>query len=110
MRHGPSQRDLAAVLQPDRETAREFAISHGSPSALNSRRLSETRGASCLFGRLQWEAAGRAARLAEELDLFPAIGTEAVDVADDRSAAGAPRRKREIERPSRACAQHFAGP
>jgi len=33
--------------------------------------------------------------------LLPAVGTEAVDVGDDRAAAGAARRERKIERPAR---------
>ena len=31
--HGAGDRDLAAVLQPDRETSREVAISHGGAGA-----------------------------------------------------------------------------
>jgi hypothetical protein len=45
--------------------------------------------------------ASAAAAFAEKLDLAPAFGTKSVDIRNDRPAAGATRRKREIERPPR---------
>ena len=102
MRHCPSDRDLSPVLQANRETSGEIIIGDCSPRASNSRRRRETPAAGFLFGGLERQTAAIAAGFAQELDLHPAVRAETVDVIDDRSAASAPRRKREIEHRSRA--------
>ena len=88
-RHCPCYRDLATVFQADRETARQVAIRHRSPGPLDARRSSQAGAANLLFGRLERHAAGPTAAIAEKLDVLPAIGAEAVNIADDRPTAGA---------------------
>ena len=100
-RHGPRDRDLAAVFQADRQAPRQFVIGDGGAGPRNPRRLSKAGGAG-RFGRLKRQAAGRAAAVAEKFDLLPALGAEAMHLGDDRAASGAARRKREIERRARA--------
>ena len=90
-RHRPCDRDLAAVFEPDRQASRNVVIRDRGPSARNPRRPRQADPAVLGLGRLEWKAAGRAACVAEEFDLFPAIGAEAVDVGDDNAAGGAAR-------------------
>jgi len=102
MRHGPRDRDLAAVFEADGEASREIVICDRRPGARYSRRDSKAARAGGLLGRLKRKATTGAASFAQELDLLPAIRAEAVNVLDDCPAARAPGRKREIEHRSRA--------
>ena len=96
-----AMRDLAPIFQPDREAARQFVISHGRSGPRDPRRLGEADARSSSPPSPEAGFRRSRSRIAQELDLPPAIGAEAVDLADDRPASGAARRQREIERPAR---------
>src|SRR5581483_5672309 len=100
MGHRSCDRDLPPIFEPDREASRQVTVRDCRSSALNARRNRKAAGADALFGGLEGHSAAAAAAFAEELDLFPAIGAEAVRVGDDRAAARAARRQGEIQRRS----------
>src|SRR3954451_17465207 len=97
MRHGPRDRDLAAIFEPDGEATSNIAVSYRSARARNSRRPREASPANCLFRCLQRQSAHGAARAAKKLDSLPAIGTEAMYVGGDGAAAGTSRRQRKVQ-------------
>jgi NADH dehydrogenase [ubiquinone] 1 alpha subcomplex assembly factor 5 len=100
-RHGPRDRDLTPIFEAYGERSRDVAVSHCRARSCDPRHSRQARAASPLVSRLQRHSARRAAAVAEELHLFPAIWAEGVDIGDDRPAAGAAWRKREIECPAR---------
>jgi len=91
-RHGASDRDLSTIFEADCEVSRNLSIGHRGAGARDPRGPCEANAARGLLGRLERQPAGHATRMAKELDAFPAIGTKAVHVIDDRAAARAARR------------------
>lgn len=100
--------DLAAIFEPNRESARQIVIGDCSARPCNSRRPCKAGAASRLLGRLERQPAGLATRMAEKLDLFPAIGAKAVNLGDDRAATRTAGRQGKIERPPRNRPEHHA--
>lgn len=110
MRHRPSDRDLSSVFEPDRQAAGKIIIGDCCACTFDTRGLCQAACAGRLLRRLERQSATAAAGFTEEVDQLPAIGTEAVNVRDDRAATGAARRKRKIERRAGANAYNGAKP
>ena len=105
--HRPRNRNLAAVFEADSEASRQVVISNRCTASRNPRRRCEANTARVLLRGPQRQPAGRAARITQEFNLFPALGTKAVHVAYDDAAACAAGRKRKIQHPTRGTANHI---
>ena len=103
-RHGLGDRDLSSVFRADRKSSRQLAIGDRGTRARDSGRLRQASGADGRARELQRQAAGLTPARAEKIELLPAVRAEGVHFRHDRAAAGAARRKREVEHAKRAVA------
>lgn len=108
-RHCARDRDLAAVLEADRQASGEIAIGHSGARPRDARRSRKAYAALLRFSGFERHAACLAAALPEELDLPPALGAEAVHLRNDCAATGTTWRKREIKHPERTGTDHVRG-
>ena len=96
MGHGFRQPNLPAIFEAERQPPGKIVVSYGGPATLDAGRSDEASSAQVCICRLQRETAALATAT-DEFNRSPAIGTKAVRIVDDCTAACTSRRQGKIK-------------